>query len=76
MTDVAGRVYTSKDGHDVVYMKPEGHGGPRIPVLNTGWRATSHGTRELVHWKNSQWMSDKEINTARVAARTFNGGMS
>jgi|GEM_PF-5816310 len=70
--DFEGRVYTSKTGDIAVSMKPDGmHGGRRFPTRNTGWRARANGERELVHWKNNQWMTDEEINTVRVTARTF-----
>lgn len=64
-------VFTTQTGNTQIGFFRFGTHGSCEPRLQTGWRLKKDGTRELVHWKNDQWMSDVEVNLARVSARTF-----
>jgi len=66
-----GRIFTTKNGNvEAPYFNVGIHAQEREPRQTTGWRECESG-RELVHWQNGSWISDTEVNTARVAARTF-----
>lgn len=66
------RIFTSKDGDiEVTFFNVGLHIQDREPRQTVAWREVPHGERELVYWQHRQWVSDTEINTARVAARTF-----
>ena len=65
-------VYTTETGSVEVNFTNLGlHGADREPTQQTGWRDCGNGKRELVHWTHRQWVSDTELNSARVQARTF-----
>jgi len=67
-----GRIFTTKGGNvEVTFFNTGFHACDREPRQTVAWREVPHGERELVHWQHGQWVSDIEINTARVAARTF-----
>ena len=65
-------VYTTETGSvEVSFTNLGFHGADREPTQQTGWRDCGNGMRELVHWTHHQWVSDTEVNSARVQARTF-----
>jgi len=65
------RIFTTKNGDvEVTFFNVGLHTQDREPRQSTGWRESASG-RELVHWQHGQWVSDTEIITARVVARTF-----
>lgn len=67
----AGEVYTTEDGGVHVRFAGAGfHCGERSPTVNSAWREKADGSRERVFW-NGAWLTDTEVNAARVRARTF-----
>ena len=67
-----GNIYTTSDGNVRVRFLSLGvHGGHAVPTVDPAWREKEDCSRELVWWRNENWMTDTEINTARVEARTF-----
>lgn len=66
-----GEIYTTEDGDVHVRFAGAGfHGGERTPTVHPAWREKADGSREQVFW-NGAWLTDVEMNGARVRARTF-----
>ncbi len=67
-----GTVYTTPEGNVEISFRNVGfHVADRSPVQDTGWRERPDGSREQVFFRGGRWVSDTEVNTACVEARTF-----